>query len=1312
MTGVRPPPVGGPPGSQFGNSSVVRPQFGPPIGSPMGPPRPGIGPPGGSGPQRPGNSPQFGSGSGAFRPIGPPAPLKQTVNGPTQPQMGPPSGGPPLSNTAGPLLNGPPAMNGLPVGPPKLVNGTSPSPIPRPQGPPNSLFQPLLPRNQPSPYCPPGNASILNQLPNSQSMGSINGQIPISRGPPSEVYQPVPQVNGGVNVNNVQSRITPTPSQIGPPSQVNAPSVPPSSNIMSGTLSGPLPPSSITGPTQPYNMADQPNKSTFTGHLPPSSMAVPFSQSYAGLPPPSSMAGPPPNTASLQQPNSMYGAQPSSSMAGPTSPNSMAGPPQPHGTFGPPQPNANGTFGPPQSNGIGGAPPPNGLVGPKPNGMVGPPVNNMVGQPTLQGIPNSSSDPTNLSNRTPGSTFSRRYPSTQVPTGQTLTSGGLMGPIPMGSSPMAGGFPTSGGPPSMTSAAPPQMGGGAPPPMAGGAPPLMGGGPPPMGAGPPPMGAGPPPMGGGPLPMGSGPPPMGGGPPPMGSGPPPMGGGPPPVRPDMDPSRFAPNVGQVNSLSNQLGGLSVTQTGFQKMWGQESVDLLQNRHILPPDEIIPPKPRLQAEHLTSANCSPEIFRSTLTKIPETEALLKKARLPLGILIHPFKDLSHLPVIQCTTIVRCRSCRTYINPFVHFVDQRRWRCNLCFRVNELPEEFLYDPVSKSYGDPSRRPECRSSTIEFIAPQEYMLRPPQPAVYLFLLDVSRQALETGYLRSFCDTLVDEIDKLPGDGRAQVGFISYHRTLQFYQIAEGSSQATQLIVGDVDDVFLPSPTDLLINLANCKEQITNMLTDLPEMFNGSQETDNCLGAALQAAYKMVYQTGGRITVVQGSMPNIGPGGVKSREGDKSAGETSLLNPSTDFYKKLALDCSGQQVAVDMFVLTNQHCDLATVSGISKFSGGQVHTFPGYHNHQNLPQAERFERSLRRYLTRKIGFEAVMRIRCTRGMSLHTFHGHFFVRSTDLLSLPNVNPDTAFGMQVSIEEDLKDSREVSFQAALLYTSSKGERRIRVHTLCVPVSASLQEVVQGADQHCIVGLLAKMAVDRTLNSNLADAREAFINVCVDTIERWKIVQCISQPGVLPASSSMKLIPLLILALLKSDAFTTRPGVRLDDRTAALIQMKCMPLATMIQTIYPDLYKVDSLETAPTEEDEEGVLLPNPPRLQLSAEKIAMNGVYLLDMGEQLMLYIGKVAPPFFCERIFGVSQPGLIDENLTDLPELDNEDSERLKLFIQSITNKKSHAVPVRIIRDDSKARNTFSSMLVDDRSEGSFSYYEFLQHLKTQIK
>jgi hypothetical protein len=42
-------------------------------------------------------------------------------------------------------------------------------------------------------------------------------------------------------------------------------------------------------------------------------------------------------------------------------------------------------------------------------------------------------------------------------------------------------------------------------------------------------------------------------------------------------------------------------------------------------------------------------------------------------------------------------------------------------------------------------------------------------------------------------------------------------------------------------------------------------------------------------------------------------------------------------------------------------------------------------------------------------MRVRASRGLQLHTFHGNFFVRSTDLLALPNVSPDIAFAMQVS---------------------------------------------------------------------------------------------------------------------------------------------------------------------------------------------------------------------------------------------------------------------------------------------------------------
>ena len=69
--------------------------------------------------------------------------------------------------------------------------------------------------------------------------------------------------------------------------------------------------------------------------------------------------------------------------------------------------------------------------------------------------------------------------------------------------------------------------------------------------------------------------------------------------------------------------------------------------------------------------------------------------------------------------------------------------------------------------------------------------------------------------------------------------------------------------------------------------------------------------------------------------------------------------------------------------------------------------------------------------------------GLSIHTFHGNFFVRSTDLLSLANVNPDSAFAVQMSIDDSLVDSSLACFQAALLYTSSKGIHQyfILIHT-------------------------------------------------------------------------------------------------------------------------------------------------------------------------------------------------------------------------------------------------------------------------------
>ncbi|XP_066240897.1 protein transport protein Sec24B isoform X3 [Saccopteryx leptura] len=766
----------------------------------------------------------------------------------------------------------------------------------------------------------------------------------------------------------------------------------------------------------------------------------------------------------------------------------------------------------------------------------------------------------------------------------------------------------------------------------------------------------------------------------------------------------------VNQLSSSLGGLSL-QSSVQPE-SLRPVNLTQERNILPMTPVWAPVPNLNLD-LKKLNCSPDSFRCTLTNIPQTQALLNKAKLPLGLLLHPFRDLTQLPVITSNTIVRCRSCRTYINPFVSFIDQRRWKCNLCYRVNDVPEEFMYNPLTRSYGEPHKRPEVQNSTVEFIASSDYMLRPPQPAVYLFVLDVSHNAVEAGYLTILCQSLLENLDKLPGDSRTRIGFVTFDSTIHFYNLQEGLSQPQMLIVSDIDDVFLPTPDSLLVNLHESKELIKDLLNALPNMFTNTRETHSALGPALQAAFKLMSPTGGRVSVFQTQLPSVGAGLLQSREDPNQRSSTKVvqhLGPATDFYKKLALDCSGQQTAVDLFLLSSQYSDLSSLACMSKYSAGCIYYYPSFHYTHNPSQAEKLQKELKRYLTRKIGFEAVMRIRCTKGLSMHTFHGNFFVRSTDLLSLANINPDAGFAVQLSIEESLTDTSLVCFQTALLYTSSKGERRIRVHTLCLPVVSSLADVYAGVDVQAAVCLLANMAVDRSISSSLSDARDALVNAVVDSLSAYGSTVSNLQHSGLIAPCSLKLFPLYVLALLKQKAFRTGTSTRLDDRVYAMCQIKCQPLVHLMKMIHPNLYRIDRLidEGAIHVNDR---VVPQPPLQKLSAEKLTREGAFLMDCGSVFYIWVGKSCDNIFIKDVLGYPNFASVPQKMTHLPELDTLLSEKARSFITWLRDNRPLSPVLYVVKDESPAKTEFFQHLIEDRTEATFSYYEFLLHIQQQI-
>lgn len=75
---------------------------------------------------------------------------------------------------------------------------------------------------------------------------------------------------------------------------------------------------------------------------------------------------------------------------------------------------------------------------------------------------------------------------------------------------------------------------------------------------------------------------------------------------------------------------------------------------------------------------------------------------------------------------------------------------------------------------------------------------------------------------------------------------------------------------------------------------------MFTNTRETHSALGPALQAAFKLMSPTGGRISVFQTQLPSLGAGLLHSREDPNQRSSTKVKNfPNYSFQKTKDWPC-----------------------------------------------------------------------------------------------------------------------------------------------------------------------------------------------------------------------------------------------------------------------------------------------------------------------------------------------------------------------------------------------------------------------------
>ncbi|GAM85599.1 hypothetical protein ANO11243_036060 [Dothideomycetidae sp. 11243] len=788
-------------------------------------------------------------------------------------------------------------------------------------------------------------------------------------------------------------------------------------------------------------------------------------------------------------------------------------------------------------------------------------------------------------------------------------------------------------------------------------------------------------------------------------------------QPAPQPQQAAPAVQRLNPL--QPVDISVQGAPFHV----SDLDLPPPPLILPPNTSVTPSP--------DANCPPRYVRSTLNAVPTTSSLLKKSKLPFALIIQPYATLhdaeDNVPVQQDQVIARCRRCRTYINPFATFLDHsHRWRCNMCNLTNDVPQAFDWDNVKQQSVDRWNRPELNYSVMEFVAPQEYMVRAPQPLVYLFLLDVSFASVTSGLLATAARCIFESLDRIPNaDHRTKLGFMAVDSSLHYFAIPrdEGEAKdARMLVVSDLDEPFLPTPEDLLVNLSDCRANIENFLNKLQGMFQNTQNNSSAMGSGMRAGHKLISHVGGKMVVLTASLPNTGFGKLESREDKKALGtskESALLQTGSAFYKSFAVECSKTQVSIDMFLFSAAYQDVASLSNLPRYTGGQTYFYPAW-NAARTEDAIKFATEFSDYLSSEIGLEAVLRVRTTTGLRPSSFYGNFFNRSSDLCAFPAFPRDQAYVVEIAIDENV-NKPYICLQAGVLHTTCNSERRIRVLTLSIPTTTVLADVYASADQQAIAVYFSHKAVERALSSGLDAARDALQAKIIELLQTYKkeLGGGNLGGGGLQFPVNLRALPILFLGLMKNLGLRKSAQIPTDLRSAALCLLSTLPLPLLIQYIYPRLYSLhDMPDNAGIPDGDSGDIVM-PPALNLSSANIVPYGLYLIDDGQTQFLWLGRDAVPQLIADVFGTDDKNALRQGKTTLPVLDSEFNERVRAVVEKSRDHRgkgcgSIILPsLYLIREDGEPslRLWAQTLLVEDRAEQGVSAAQFVGMLREKV-
>jgi protein transport protein SEC24 len=629
------------------------------------------------------------------------------------------------------------------------------------------------------------------------------------------------------------------------------------------------------------------------------------------------------------------------------------------------------------------------------------------------------------------------------------------------------------------------------------------------------------------------------------------------------------------------------------------------------------------------------------------------------------------------------------------------------------------------DVDQRPELLYGCVDYIATKEYVTKEPKPLTYVFVLDVGANSLNQNIFQTVIQNLKQAITNIVVGGsdlsNCRVTFITYGRTIHFYNLKGHHPQI--MVVGDTSQDgagFVPFPENSLLSFQELVE--SDFLDKIVSLATTMQESDNVMGSAIVAAQALIAETGGRIVVFSSQLPTLGQGRMKPREDFKIYGtdkEKFLFNGQLGFWRFFAQECAKRAICVDMYLFGSGFMETSTLTVVTQMTNG--HTYLYHHFDTNRDEG-RLLADLQRNLSRDTGYDGMMKVRCSSGLSLRRYFGNCSTSNEEDMDLAGIDADTSFGVELKHDAKLDENIPDHYmQSVLLFTTRSGVRTLRVLTVKLGIATTMSNLFKKADMDAALSLTARLLVNQVVKNrdSLETIRSMINNISIDILAAYrKHCSQTSSPGQLILPEALKLLPVYYLGLSKTPCLRQGTDVMLDERINMFNILHEMSSRNVMTYCYPYLFSITSMPEseivdAIDADTREEIMYPLPPQMSLTSSRIETTGMYLLNDGYGTWWWIGRQCPVECIKDVFGVDNIDAIGADAVPVPNLETETGKRVHAIVQELSKQASRNGPIRVYKERDPAETQFFARLVEDRyGSGAMNYVEYLCWLHKEIQ